>query len=427
MSDPSYDTAHDLEVLVEVARRMGETFELVPLLRTIEQAGLSALGCERATIFLYDRERDELYSKVATGTDEIRFSAKLGIAGEAAQTRSVVIVADAYADARFNAEIDKRTGYRTRNLLTLPLITPDGEVIGVLQVLNKRDGSFSPRDEVLAGALGSLAAIAIKRQMLLDEAAVKQRLEHDLTIARDIQRRLLPKENPRLEGFDIAGWNQPADQTGGDCYDFRELGGNRLAFMIADATGHGIGPALIIAQCRALIRAVTDARDDLSVIAGKVNNLLCEDLPPDRFVTICFGILDAGAARLDYVSGGQGPLLLFRAATGEVEQFDATGLPMGVLPDTTMELADPIELAPGDIFILLTDGFLEWARPDGQQYGQERLVELVRTHRDQSCPDLIQTIYQDVLRFADGSSQLDDLTAILIKRTGLPKRAGRRT
>jgi sigma-B regulation protein RsbU (phosphoserine phosphatase) len=100
---------------------------------------------------------------------------------------------------------------------------------------------------------------------------------------------------------------------------------------------------------------------------------------------------------------------------------------MGVLPDAAMELADPIELAPGDLFILLTDGFLEWARPDGQQYGQERLVELVRKHCDQSCPDLIQTIYQDVLRFADGSSQLDDLTAILIRRTGRPGRAGSRT
>ncbi len=417
MSAPNHDVTHDLEVLVEVARRMGETFELDLLLQTIEQAGRSALGCERATIFLYDHRTDELYSKVATGTGEIRFSAKLGIAGEAATTRSVIVVPDAYADPRFNPEIDKRTGYRTRNMLTLPLITPDGEVIGVLQVLNKLDRAFLPRDETLAGALGSLTGIAVKRQMLLDEAAVKQRLEHDLNIARDIQRQLLPKENPKVKGFDIAGWNQPADQTGGDCYDFREVDDHRLAFMIADATGHGIGPALIIAQCRALIRAVNEASDELSVIAGKANNLLCEDLPDDRFVTVCFGLLDAGTARVDYVSAGHGPLLLFHAGTGEVEQFSATGLPMGIMPDATADPADPIHLERGDIFVLLTDGFTEWARPDGELYGEKRLVELIRKQRDRPCADLIRTLYEDVLRFAENSSQLDDLTAILIKRT----------
>jgi len=416
MSEPNHDATQDLDVLVEVARRMGETFELVPLLQTIEHAGRSAMGCERATIFLYDHETEELYSKVATGTGEIRFSARLGIAGEAAQTRSVVVVRDAYADPRFNPAIDKRTGYHTHDMLTLPLITPDGEVIGVLQVLNKLDGSFSPRDEVLAAALGSLTAIAVKRQMLLDEAAVKQRLEHDLNIARDIQQRLLPAENPKIKGFDVAGWNQPADQTGGDCYDFRALGEDQLAFMIADATGHGIGPALIVSECRALIRAVTDTSNDLSVVADKVNVLLCADLPSDRFVTVCFGLVDAEAGRLSYVSAGHGPLLLLRAATGQVEQFDATGLPMGIMPDAPIELAEPIELAPGDVFILLTDGFVEWPRPSGELYGDERLVEVIRRHRGQPCADLIQTIYRDVLRFAENTPQLDDLTAILIKR-----------
>lgn len=417
MSETSQNAAHDLEVLVEVARRMGETFELTPLLRTIEQAGRSAMGCERATIFLYDQEADELYSKVATGVGEIRFSAKLGIAGEAAKTRSIVVVPDAYADPRFNPQIDKQTGYHTCNMLTLPLITPDDEVIGVLQVLNKTGGAFTPRDEVLATALGSLTAITVKRQMLLDEAAVKQRLEHDLNIARDIQQKLLPDRSPEIAGFDVAGWNLPADQTGGDCYDFMEVGDGRLVFMIADATGHGIGPALIVSQCRALIRAVADTNDDLAAVAGKVNDLLCADLPADRFVTVCFGRIDAATGLIEYVSAGQGPLLLLRAATGEVEQFNASGLPMGIMAGTDMDLARPLDLALGDIFILLTDGFIEWARPDGELYGDDRLIKLVRRHRDQSCAELIQTIYRDVKRFAQNTSQLDDLTAILIKRT----------
>jgi phosphoserine phosphatase RsbU/P len=416
MSDVESDAEHDLRVLIDVARRMGETFELTPLLRTIEAAGRSALNCDRATVYLYDPETDELYSKVATGTGELRFSARLGIAGQAAGTRSIIHVPDAYADERFNPAIDRMTGYRTRNMLTLPLLTPAGQVIGVLQVLNKLDGEFEPNDVLLAGALGSLTGIAIKRQMLMDEAAAKQRMERDLNIAREIQQQLLPQENPKLSGFDIAGWNRPAEQTGGDLYDFLPMEDDRLAFMIADATGHGIGPALIVAQCRALLRAVVGTSRDLAAVAGKINNLLCEDLPDGRFVTTCFGVLDT-AGRLNYISAGQGPLLLLRAGSSQLERFSATGLPMGILCDTEIELAEPIDLQAGDIFLLMTDGFTEWSRPDGELYGEQRLESLLVARREAPSADIIRAVYDDVVRFGRGSPQMDDLTAVLIKRT----------
>src|SRR4051812_42510612 len=140
------DAEHDLGVLIEVACRLGETFELAPLLNTIEAAGRSALGCERASIFLYDAARDELCSTVATGEDEIRFPARMGIAGETARTKSIVYVPDAYTDVRFNREVDRRTGYHTRDILSLPLTAPGGELIGVMQALNKIDGDFTADD-----------------------------------------------------------------------------------------------------------------------------------------------------------------------------------------------------------------------------------------------------------------------------------------
>jgi len=417
MSDRISKADDHLTVLVEVVRQMSETFELVPLLQTAERAGRSALGCDRATIFLYDHGSDELYSKVATGTGEIRFSAKLGIAGEVAQTRSVIIVPDAYADKRFNPEIDRKTGYRTCNMLTLPLVTPDDEVIGVLQLLNKLEGVFDAGDKMLAGALGSLIGMAIKRQMLLDAAAERDRMEHDLDIARDIQMQMLPKENPTVPGFDVAGWNRPADQTGGDCFGFLPLEGHRLVFLIADASGHGIGPALVVTQCRAMIRAMADRHEDLSLMAGKVNNLLCEDLSAGRFVTACFGILDADVHQAHYVSGGHGPLLLFRAGCDEVESFGATGLPLGIMAGAEFQEGPPIHFQPGDMFLIPTDGFTEWARPDGELYGQDRLSRVILRHRSRPCAEIIQAVYADVLKFSEGTLQADDLTAVLIKRT----------
>lgn len=416
MSELYQDAVHDLNTLIDVSRRMGETFELEPLLRTVEQAVRTALNCDRASIFLYDGPKDELYSLVATGVEALRFSVRLGIAGEAARTREVIHVPDAYADPRFNPAIDRQTGYRTRNLLTLPLIAPGDELIGVLQVLNKLDGDFSPNDLMLARALGSLTGMAIKRQMLLDIAAAKQQMERDLNIARDIQQQLLPEKNPHFDGFDIAGWNKPADQTGGDLYDFLPLDAHRLGFMVADATGHGIGPALIVAQCRALLRATMGAMEDLAQVARRVNDLLHEDLPDDRFVTVCFGVLDARSARIAYTSAGHGPLLLYRAATGRLEQYQATGLPMGIMVDIEIDPGEPIDLEPGDMFVLLTDGFLEWSRADGELYGTARLEQLLAREPQRSCAQLIKAIHEDVLQFAGGTPQLDDLTIVLIRR-----------
>ncbi|HOA73652.1 MAG TPA: SpoIIE family protein phosphatase [Phycisphaerae bacterium] len=417
MSDARNDAAHDLAVLVDVARRLGETFDLDSLLQSVEQAGRSALGCERATVFLYDAGRDELYSKVATGTDEIRFSARLGIAGEAVQTRDVILVPDAYADPRFNRDIDRKTGYRTRNLLTLPMIAPDGQVIGVLQVLNKIRGEFEENDVRLASALGALTGVAIKRQMLLDESAARQRLERDLNIAREIQQRLLPKQQPVVPGYDIAGWNLAADQTGGDMYDFIPLPDGRLGVMIADATGHGIGPALIVSQCRSVLRAVADGRSSPSQLVCRLNDLLCDDLPSDKFVTLCFGILDPIEHRLDYVSAGHGPQLHLRVATGDVDSFNATGVPLGIMPGTPIEPAEPVRFEPGDLFVMITDGFMEWCRADGEQYGTERLIDLLRHHHTEPSASLIERLYADVQAFSQDTPQLDDLTVIVVKRT----------
>ena len=411
------NTDRHLSVLIEVVRQMSETFELVPLLNAAEQAGRFALGCERATIFLYDPQTDELHSKVATGTGEIRFPAKLGIAGEAVRTKAVVVVHDAYADPRFNPEIDRQTGFRTRNMLTLPLVGPEGEVIGALQLLNKVQGQFDDRDENLAAGLGSLIGIAVKRQILLDTAAEKERLEHDLNVARQIQMEMLPKQKPAVKGFDVAGWNRPADQTGGDCYGFLPLDGGRLLFLIADASGHGIGPALVVTQCRAMIRALADRAEDPAAIASRLNSLLYEDLPAGRFVTACFGILDPETRQVNYISAGHGPLLLYHAATGEVETFGATGLPMAILEDSDYRQGPPISFQPGDMFCLLTDGFVEWARPDGELYGPARLSRLLAEHHKESCEEIIQAIQDDVREFSQGTPQADDLTAVIIKRS----------
>jgi phosphoserine phosphatase len=411
----------DLERLLDVARQLGATVALDPLLSMIAAAAISVLDCERATVFLYDRKAGELSSRLATGVagapiEEIRFPDTRGIAGEVARSGVAINIADAYADPRFNPEFDQRSGYRSQSMLTIPLAGHDGAVVGVLQLLNKRGGLFATRDEEIGGFLGTQAGVAIQRQLLLEQFAVKQRIDRDLNIARGIQQGLLPREQPAVPGYDIAGWNRPADETGGDYFDFMPLAGAGLAITIADVTGHGVGPALVVAETRALFRAVVQYRPDLQRAVNEVQGLLSLDLPEGRFVTAFFGVLSPERHTVTYLSAGQAPLLSYVAADESFHEMPAKGLPLGFMPEIEYEPAIDHSLAPGDMVVLLTDGFYEWANPAGAQFGVERVTELVHRHRNAPASEVIAALYRAVVDFSAGTPQGDDLTAVVIKR-----------
>jgi sigma-B regulation protein RsbU (phosphoserine phosphatase) len=288
------DRVAALEQLLEIARQLGATTDLGALLAAIVDAATDLLGCERATVFLYDPDAQELSSRIATGIEgsaisEIRFPVNKGIAGEVARTGDSINLPDAYADRRFNSEFDKASGFRTRSMLAIPLTDHDGAVVGVLQALNKRAGPFAAGDEEIARFLGSQAGVAIQRQQLLEHYAEKQKIQRDLSMASAIQQGLLPRDNPQFPGFDIAGWNCPADETGGDFFDFLELADGTLAVLIADVTGHGIGPALIMTEARALCRAALLGGVGLERAVADVQQLLSLDVPEGRFVTAFLG------------------------------------------------------------------------------------------------------------------------------------------
>lgn len=404
----------NLRRILDIARYMAVSNDLDVLLGTIIEATCEVLDCDRATIFLCDRATNELYSRVAKGVEGIRCPADCGVVGQAAQERVCVNVADAYADCRFNPEVDKQTGYQTRNLLTFPLENIQGDLIGVLQALNKAGRPFDNEDEELARVLSAQAGVALDRGRLLEEYAEKERMKRDLDIARRIQQGLFPDQNPSVEGYEVAGWNRSADETGGDAYDFVPLDDGRLSVFLADATGHGIGAALVIAQCRSLLRAMLSVTHDLPTIAASVNDLLAEDLTDDRFVTAFIGILDPRAHAIEYISGGQGPLIL--VSTDGVENRVANALPFAVVPRVKYAQPENFEFLPGATLVLLTDGFYEAADPQEKQFGEDRVIEFVRKNAAGSLVQLIDGLYADVEAFTQGCPQADDLTAVLIRR-----------
>jgi len=259
-----------------------------------------------------------------------------------------------------------------------------------------------------------------------------RRIEHDLKIARSIQERTFPDTLPTLDGFDLAAWSEPADQTGGDTYDVIGLVGgdgaayaptrgraDRVVLLLADATGHGIGPALSVTQVRSMLRMAVRMSSDLSVIATHINTQLCEDLPSGRFVTCWLGQLDASAGTLTAVSGGQAPLLHYVAAGDRFEVLAADSPPFGLFDAGPIAVPAPRTLAPGDVFAVLSDGIFEAtdpADPAEDAFGHERVEALIREHRDDSAAEILEAIRSAETAFTRGEPADDDRTILIIKR-----------
>lgn len=267
-------------------------------------------------------------------------------------------------------------------------------------------GILADRDFVVLSAINREAATRIE----------KERIQRDLAIAREIQQGLLPTVPPTVPGFDIAGWSEPADETGGDYFDFMPLDGGELAVAIADVTGHGIGAALVVAEVRALFRAEILRSPDLLTAVTSVHDLISRDLSSDRFVTACFAVVSPTRSTVRYVSAGHGPILAYSLARDVVEERPPQGLPLGFLPEAAYTPPTEIVLAPGDVFMVLTDGFFEWTNRHGEPFGVDRIREFLQGHHAMPAGELIDRLRRAVVEFSGGTRQADDLTSIVIKR-----------
>ncbi len=278
---------------------------------------------------------------------------------------------------------------------------------------------------LMTGVAASMVASQVRRYFLssLREAEAKRSLDRmtgEMEIARAIQQRLLPKEPPSVAGFDIAGWNRPADQTGGDYYDWQMLPDGRVAVVIADVSGHGLGPALLMAVCRAYARACVPMGMELAAAFGRVNKLLCSDVGDGRFVTLAAVVLDGRTGECEMISAGHGPILLHRSGAAGVEVMGASGIPLGIAEDEEYGMPVRFTLEAGDSLLLVTDGFFEWARSgDGQRFGTARLAACMEMHAGVGAGELIERIEAAVSGFVAGAPQGDDMTAVSIRRVGV--------
>jgi phosphoserine phosphatase len=411
-------TTADLEPILAVTAKLAAPFDLTTMLAEVVAAAKQVLKVERGTVWLYDREADELVLRFSEDVAAMRIPAGKGLVGSCARSRALINVRDCYADPRFDPTTDRRTGFRTRCMLTLPMVDHNDILVGVMQVLNKADGVFEESDERIAMVLAAQCAVALQRVRMTEAVIAGEKMREQLEMARIVQMSSLPAKMPSVPGYDLYGTFEPADLTGGDTFDLAALAQGVLV-VLGDATGHGIAPALAVTQMQAMLRMAFRMGADLETAYIQVNNQLGEILPGDRFITAFIGLLDAAAHRVRFHSGGQGPILHYRVGADSFDRYKATIFPLAAMPLDRLGPALTLDLAPGDILALVTDGIFEYRGPAGDEFGEERAREVIRAHGDRSMAELGAALFAAVKAFAAGEPQEDDMTIVLVKREAM--------
>ncbi len=319
------------------------------------------------------------------------------------------------------------------------LSNPVEQLVAQTDRIGQGDLSAAP---AITTDIWEVRRLAAAHERMRESLQSLMKLERDIQIARQIQQSTLPHTLPILDGFDLDAWNEPADETGGDTFDIIGFtpgaGGlvesaehgrasrakashhpraDRAVMLLADATGHGIGPALAATQIRAMLRMAVRLGADLQHIALHLNEQLVADLPENRFITAWLGEVDAAAGTVTTFSAGQGPLLHYRSASRDCVLVPTDAPPFGVVADLAITLQPPLRLKKGDLFIVLTDGLFEARNADGEQFGMERIKAALATAADGSAADITAAIRSAVDDFTGHTPADDDRTIIVIRAT----------
>ena len=304
-------------------------------------------------------------------------------------------------------------------VLSEPLVYA-ARTLGFLVVANRGERElWNDNQKDVFHSLAEQSAFALGSAMLHREARDKQLLDNELRTARECQRILMPSMAPRLASFDIAAVNYPASVVSGDYYDYLEVDKDHLGIVIADVCGKGVPASLIMASCRSILRAKAAAQISPSEVLRSVNRQIFPDIREDIFITMIYLILEGETDVVRLARAGHDAALVCRAATGEVEKVEAVGTAVGIDSGGVFDRVikdHEFQLHEGDVLLLITDGVTEALNPEEEEFGAERLKEVLRNYRDHSAAGLLARICEQLRLFTGRAKQSDDITLIAVKK-----------
>ena len=305
---------------------------------------------------------------------------------------------------------------RLEATLIVPLIYED-RLTGLISLGEKKSGKFYRREDVnLLTILANQGAVALENARLVEEVIEKERMEEELSIARDLQISMLPAECPQVPGFEIAAYSLAAREVGGDFYDFIEMGSNRLGLVIGDVTGKSVSGALVVSASRSVFRMLSEEEATVAERMIRANRRMKKDLKAGMFVALLYAVLDGAAGTLALCSAGQTQPVRRQSVSAGAELIETRGdtFPLGILDEAEYE-ETVLSLSPGDVIVLYTDGIVEAMNPAGELFGFDRLLKMVSVSAGDTAEALLTETLARLSAFAAGSPQHDDLTLIVIR------------
>jgi phosphoserine phosphatase RsbU/P len=405
----------ELSILNDLARAVGASLNSQEIMRTIVHRSIRAVNAEQGVITLVDVHANEpMKTLVRTAVSSAAYSPfhfNQSLLGWMHLNKKPLTINDPHNDVRFRGV---KWDDSIRSLLCVPLMTK-AELKGVLTVYNRKGGEeFTEDDQRLLAIIAAQSAQVVENARLYESERTLIHMKEELRLASRIQNDLLPKEPPRIPGYDIAGRSIPAQMVGGDYFDFIGMDGGRLALCLGDVSGKGLPASLLMANVQATLRGQTLLSPSARECIQRANKLLYQSTSSEKFVTLFYSILDPDRHTLCFSNAGhENPFLL--SEKREPTRLSEGGVVLSIMEDFPFE-EKTIPLVPGDIMVVFSDGITEAVNPNQELFGEERLADLLEQHRSESAAGIIESIIRGVKLHAAAAPQMDDMTIIVAKR-----------
>lgn len=406
----------ELSILNDLARAIGASHNSQDIMQTIIRRSLQAVNAEQGLITLVGREeRNPMATLVRTqvsSSEHEQFHINQNLVGWMQMNKRPLISSDIRRDDRFQGV---PWNEQIRSLLCVPLMIKS-ELTGILTVFNKKDEkAFTEDDQRLLSILAAQSAQIVENARLYEAEREFLKMQEEIRLAARIQSDLLPRTLPVLPGYEIAGKNIPAQAVGGDYFDFIPLDDRRVAVCLADVSGKGLPASLLMSNTQATIRSQSLMNAQPAECMARANALLYRTTGPEKFVTMFYGILDTNAHVLTYSNAGHDRPFLLTVA--ECSRLDTTGTVLGITEQFDYHQGT-VALARADAIVVYSDGVTESCNEVDEFFGEGRMESLLRAHREAPASALADRIIQAAREFAGRREQADDMTVVVVKRTG---------
>jgi phosphoserine phosphatase RsbU/P len=394
----------ELRTLFELSKEFNAIFDRDKLLKLFTFTLMGQVGASRYAVCLRNGET------VASRIDTKHFSKYKQVLFE--NITSPVLVSDLQ---RKKVLLDLREACQKQGIIALIPLQVQNEVKGMLCIGERlRGGAYSDSDLEFIYSLGNLAIISLENTRLFYEAVEKQKMENELSIAREIQKGLLPRSLPAISGLDLAALNISSKQVGGDYYDVVVLENGTCVIAIGDVSGKGTPASLLMANVQATIRTLVHFDLPLSEMTSLVNRLICDNTGSDKFITFCWGIFDPATKIFRYVNAGHNHPFVVRADRS-IERLTEGGIILGVTKEAAPYKEGSVQLRTGDVIVMFTDGIIEAMNVNGIDYTEERVEEFLRKIDPISAQDVLGEVQNEIARYTSGAPQSDDITLVVMK------------